>query len=305
MHHLLARTGTALLSAITASLFAVSPSFAHNGDQPTGAVESTKLTDSIFLLTSQGTGNVIASVGEDGTLLIDVQTAQVSEDMGKALQHVGGTSPKFLLNTHWHGDHTGGNEALGKQGATIIAHEKVRERLTADQFIKAFNMKSGPQPKAALPVITFSDAISLHWNEDLIDMVYSENAHTDSDSFIHFRNSNVIHTGDLYFSNMYPFIDPDSEGDINGVIQGVDKILARADDKTIIVPGHGAVSNRAELTAYRDMLKVAGEKIAKLKREGKTLEQTVAAKPTAELDAEWGNGFFNADTWVGIIYESM
>ena len=267
-------------------------------------IKSTEITKGIYMLTGAG-GNLGVSIGDDGTFLIDDQYAPLSERITAAINQLGGETPKFLLNTHWHGDHTGGNEHFGKAGSVIVAHDNVRKRLSSEQFVKTFNMKSPPQPEDALPVITFSDTMTLHWNNDELNMVHVSNAHTDGDSFVVFNKANVIHTGDLYFAGMYPFIDPDSGGSIAGAIKAVDAMLARSDENTKIIPGHGPLSNALELRKYRLMLVTAYNRIKALKDQGKTQAQTVAAKPTADLDAAWGNGFLKADNWVGIIYRGI
>ena len=267
-------------------------------------IASTQVAKGIYMLTGSG-GNLGVSVGEDGTFLIDDQFAPLSERIAAAIKTLGGSTPKFLLNTHWHGDHTGGNQHFGSAGSVIVAHDNVRRRLTTEQFVKAFNMKSPPRPKEALPVITFSHTMTLHWNNDQLNVIHMGNAHTDGDSLVVFKNANVIHTGDLYFAGMYPFIDPDSGGSIAGAIKAADKILALSDDNTRIIPGHGPLSNKAELNNYRDMLATAYQRIKALKDQGKSEAETVAAKPTAELDKTWGNGFLKADKWVGIIYQGI
>ena len=276
----------------------------HHDPYANVAIEATELSSGIYMLTGSG-GNLGVSVGEDGTFLIDDQFAPLSSKIMAAIKKLGGGTPKFLLNTHWHGDHTGGNENFGKAGSVIVAHDNVRKRLTSEQFVKAFNMKSPPQPKAALPVITFSDGLTLHWNNDELQVVHVPNAHTDGDSYVHFKSANIIHAGDLYFAGMYPFIDPDSGGSIVGVIAAVEQILTLCDDSTRIIPGHGPLSNKAELTRYHAMLTTAHQRIQALKDQGKTEQQTVAAKPTADLDAVWGNGFLKADQWVGIVYQGV
>ena len=212
---------------------------------------------------------------------------------------------RFVVNTHWHGDHTGGNENMGAAGAIVVAHENVRARMSVDQFIEAFGRTVPASPPGALPVITFTDAMTFHWNDDVLHVFHVEHAHTDGDAIIRFVESNAVHMGDTYFNGMYPFIDVSSGGGIDGMIATADKVLAMIDDQTKIIPGHGPLSNKAELTAYRDMLATARGNIHKLVSEGKSKEETVAARPTSSLDAQWGGGFMQPDVWVGLVYDSL
>lgn len=267
-------------------------------------IASTQVSDGLYMLTGAG-GNMAVSIGKNGTYLVDDQFAPLSERILTAIKGLGGDVPKFLLNTHWHGDHTGGNENFGKQGSIIVAHDNVRERMSSNQFIKAFNRKVEPAPEAALPVITFGEGVNFHWNGDVLRVRHQPNAHTDTDSFVQFKAANVIHTGDLYFAGMYPFIDASSGGSITGVIAAADQILKVADVNTKIIPGHGKLSNKAELTEYRDMLKLVESRISKMIAEGKTRLQIVEAKPTADLDEKWGGGFMKPDKWVSIVYDGL
>ncbi|WP_419812207.1 MBL fold metallo-hydrolase [Bacterioplanoides sp.] len=278
---------------------------AHNHGAAEQTITTEKVRDGIYLLASQRAGNSAVFIGEDGTFMIDDQFASLTAALNQAIRSVGGEQPRFLINTHWHGDHTGGNENFGKDGTIIVAHKNVRERLSSEQFVAAFNMKSPPQPKAALPVITFADEVTFHWNNDDIQVIHTPDAHTDSDSFIYFSQANVIHTGDLFFNGFYPFIDPGSRGNIFGVISAVDKVLTLTNDRTRIIPGHGPVADKQQLMNYRAMLQTAAERIKKLKDAGKTEQQVIAAKPTKDLDAEWGDGFLKPDVWVGIVYQGL
>ncbi|WIO74338.1 MBL fold metallo-hydrolase [Porticoccaceae bacterium LTM1] len=287
------------------SLLLSGSAFADHHDQFADVtIETIPVAEGIYMMTGSG-GNLGVSIGEDGTFLIDDQFAPLTEKIMAAIHQAGGETPRFLLNTHWHGDHTGGNEHFGNAGAIIVAHDNVRERLTKEQFVKAFNMKSDPQPKAALPVITFAESMTLHWNNDELSLQHQANAHTDGDAWVHFQKANVIHAGDIYFAGMYPFIDPDSGGSIKGMIEAVGELLAVADDETKIIPGHGPLSNKLSLSNYREMLKLAYQRIKKMKDDGLSQEQVVAAKPTADLDEEWGNGFLKPDQWVGIVYQGI
>ncbi len=263
-----------------------------------------QVQDNIYVLYGQG-GNIGISIGEDGVFMIDDQFAPLTERILAAIASVTDQPVKVLINTHWHGDHTGGNENFGKQGAIIVAHENVRTLMSAEQFIEAFDQTIPAAPADALPVVTFNDTINFHWNGDDIHVFHVEPAHTDGDAVIHFATDNVIHAGDIYFNGMYPFIDAQHGGSIDGMIAACGRILRIADTDTKIIPGHGLVSGPRELRQFRDMLRTVRDSIQTLIDEGKTKEEIVAAKPTAEFDEKWGTGFLQPDQWVGIVYDSM
>jgi glyoxylase-like metal-dependent hydrolase (beta-lactamase superfamily II) len=258
----------------------------------------------VAMLTGQG-GNLAVCHGEDGVLLVDDQFAPLTEKIRAAVAKLSPLPIRFVVNTHWHGDHTGGNENLGKAGALIVAHENVRVRMGSEQFQKAFDRKTPPAPKTALPVVTFAESVTFHWNGEEIRVVHVAPAHTDGDSVVRFVKSDVLHTGDLYFNGMYPFIDTSSGGSVDGVIAASERLLGMAGETTKIVPGHGPLSNRKELAAYRDMLRGVRDAVAKLLAEGKSLAEIVAAKPTAPWDAKWGGGFMKPDRFTAIVVESL
>jgi glyoxylase-like metal-dependent hydrolase (beta-lactamase superfamily II) len=267
-------------------------------------VKAVPVSDGIYMLMGEG-GNIGVSIGEDGTFAIDDQYAQMSAKITAAIKKLSGDSPKFLFNTHWHGDHAGGNEHFGKQGAIIVAHENVRESLKVEKSIKLFNMHKPPSPKEALPVVTFQNEMNLHLNGDDIHLVHVANAHTDGDAIVHFTRANVIHAGDTFFNGFYPFIDVDSGGGIAGMIAACNTVLALANDETKIMPGHGPLASKADLVTFRDMLIVAEKNIQALITAGKNEAEVIAAKPLAELDKEWGDGFIPTDMWVKIVYGGM
>ncbi|MBQ0720608.1 MAG: MBL fold metallo-hydrolase [Gammaproteobacteria bacterium] len=267
-------------------------------------VKAIPVSEGIYMLMGEG-GNIGVSIGEDGTFAIDDQYAQMSAKISAAIKELSGDVPKFLVNTHWHGDHAGGNENFGKQGAIIVAHENVRDSLKVEKSIKLFNMHKPPSPKEALPVVTFQREMSLHLNGDDIRLVHVANAHTDGDAIVHFTGANVIHAGDTFFNGFYPFIDVDSGGGIAGMIAACDVVLALANDNTKIMPGHGPLANKADLLAFRNMLAQAQANIQALIDGGKTEAEVVAAKPLAKLDKEWGDGFLPSDVWVKIVYSGM
>lgn len=267
-------------------------------------ITTTPLRENTFLLTGAG-GNMVASTGSDGTFLIDDQYAPLSGRISEALGKIGRLPVRFIINTHWHFDHTGGNEAFGQSGSVILAHDNVRQRMSTDQFIAAFDRKIPASPAGALPVITFTQGVTLHLNGDTIEVVHVANAHTDGDALVRFRKANVLHMGDTMFNGGYPFIDLSSGGSIDGLLAAHARALELADGQTIIIPGHGVQTDRATLAAYRDMLKQARDRIAALKAQGKSRQDVVAAKPTAEWDATFGTGFIKPEQFIGFVYDSL
>ena len=270
----------------------------------TAPIQSTKVTDTIFLLQGVG-GNMVAQIGPDGRLLIDSSMATASHTLLQVLGKLGAKPLRMLINTCWLFDHTDGNAALYEAGAFIIAQENTRLRLSTPQKIPLLNLSLNPAPNEALPQLTFVDSDKLYFDNDELDLIHTPNAHTDSDIFVHFVNANVIHTGDLYYNGSYPLIYGNSGGTINGLIRGVDQVLEIADDKTKIVPGHGALGNKGTLQKYRDMISTVANRIEKQKIAGQSLEQVVAGKPTADLDAAWGHGSITPDLFVTSIYNTL
>jgi glyoxylase-like metal-dependent hydrolase (beta-lactamase superfamily II) len=279
-------------------------SFAFSGHSAEVKITTIPVTEQIYVITGEG-GNIGLFIGRDGTFLIDDQFAPLTEKILAAIKSVGGDFPRFLINTHYHGDHTGGNENLGKGGTLIFSHDNVRERLSTGSFIEAFNVKRGAVSPEGLPVVTFSEDISFHLNGDSIQAIHVPHAHTDGDSFIYFKKANVVHAGDLFFNGFYPFIDVTHGGSLKGMIKAVDRVLERADDNTKIIAGHGPLGDRSQLERYRQMLGIAYERLSKLKAEGKTAQEAAAAKPLADLEATWGDGMFKSDRWIEIIYSGV
>ena len=267
-------------------------------------IKTLEVQDGIYMLVGQG-GNIGLFIGEDGTFLIDDQFAPLTPKHLEAIKAAGGDVPRFLINTHYHSDHTGGNENLGKAGTLIFSHDQVRERLTVETVIKAFNMVTPPLPKAALPVVTFSNDITFHLNGDTLRAFHVPRAHTDGDSVIHFKNANVIHSGDVFFNGLYPFIDVDHGGTVKGMIQAADAVLGLADGNTKIIPGHGPLGDKAQLQAYRDMLATAYERLSQLKAKSMSMEEAVANNPLADLEALWGKGMFPGDKWISLVYDGL
>jgi len=267
-------------------------------------VSVVNVTDNIKILMGRG-GNIGIFTGDDGTFMIDDKFPDMTEEVVNAIKSAGGDIPKFLINTHWHGDHTGGNESFGTQGSVIVAHDNVRARMSVDNVIKAFDMNAPAAPAIALPMVTYDSVIRFHLNGDNLDVIHVPTAHTDGDSIVHFTNTNVVHAGDVFFNGFFPFIDTDHGGTLAGMIGGADQLLAMTDDDTRIIPGHGPLANKADLQKYRDMLVLAQERLADLKSQGKSLSDVTAMQPLADLDAEWGQVIFSAEKWVGLIFDSI
>ena len=264
-------------------------------------IKTEKLSPTTFVLFGAG-GNVGVSVGEDALFIIDDQYAPVSPKILAALKQLSDKPIKFVLNTHWHGDHTGGNENMGKGGALIVAHDNVRKRMSTEQFIALFKSKVPPSPKVALPVVTFSTDVTFHINGDEVYGFHVPKAHTDGDTVVQFKKSNVIHMGDVFFNGWYPFIDVSSGGSPEGVIAASDRVLAMSDDNTKIIPGHGPVAGKGDLKAYRDMLASVSGRVKALMKEGKKLDEIKSAKPSAEFDEKWGKAFIKADAFIEMLF---
>ena len=288
--------------ALVLSLFAL-PALAQQ-DFSKVEIRTEKLSDTVYMLMGAG-GNIGLSVGDDAVFLVDDQFAPLTPKIEAAIAKITPQPVKFVLNTHWHFDHTGGNENLGKAGALIVAHENVRKRMSVENFIEFLGMKTQPDPRVALPVVTFTSDVTFHLNGDEIFAQHAPRAHTDGDAIVHFRKSDVVHMGDIMFNKLYPFIDTSSGGTVEGVIAAVDRTLKEVGERTRIIPGHGPLANRADLQAYRTMLATISGRIREQLRAKKTLEQVQASKPTAEFDAAWGKGFLNPDKFVEMLYKNM
>ncbi len=267
-------------------------------------IVATKVSEGLYMLTGSG-GNIGLSVGEDGAFLIDDQYAPLTDKIRAAVAAVSSAPVRFVVNTHWHGDHTGGNENLGKTGVVIVAHDNVRRRMSSEQFLAAFNQKVPPAPKAALPIVTFGDAVTFHVNGDELRAFHVPPAHTDGDTVVQFVKADVIHSGDLFFNGMYPFIDLSTGGSLSGMIRGAERLLAAGGERTRYIPGHGPLADRAALVAYHDMLVGVRAAVQPLVKAGKTLEQIKAKDPLAPWNAKWGGGFMKPDTFLEIAYTSL
>lgn len=258
----------------------------------------------IYMLKGRG-GNIGISVGKDGIFMIDDQFAPLSPKIKSAIKTVSSSPIKFVINTHWHGDHVGGNQNFAKDDAIIVAQKNVRKRMSSEQFIKLFDKKVLPSAESALPIITFSDEIEFHFNGETAQVIHMPYAHTDGDAIIWFKNSNVVHMGDLYFARTFPFIDTSSGGSIDGVIKAINWVLEKANKSTRIIPGHGPLSTMEDLLAYRNMLVEARAKVKEAIIGRGDLERIKTENVLKDLVEKWGNGFIKQDAFVEIIFDSL
>ena len=258
----------------------------------------------VSMLVGQG-GNIGVTTGKDGTFLIDDQFAPLLPKIRAAVKTLGDQPIRFVVNTHFHGDHTGSNALLGESGVVIVAQDNVRRRLGLERVDPGTKQKTPPKPPAAWPLITFADSVAFHLNGDDVDVIHVPAAHTDGDSIIRFKKANVIHMGDTFFNGNYPFIDVDSGGSIDGVIAAADRALSLSDAGTKLIPGHGPLGTKADLQTYRNLLATVRDRVKALVSQGKTLDEIVAAKPTAQWDATWGKGFMGPDVFVSFVHRSL
>jgi cyclase len=286
---------------LLATLALAAPALAQQ-DMSKVEMKAQQLAPGVAVLFGAG-GNIGVSYGEDGTILIDDQFAPLTEKIQKAVTDLGAQPVKFLINTHWHGDHSGGNENMGKAGAIIMAHDNVRVRMASDQQTAFGAVKASP--KAALPVVTYADGLKLHLNGEEVRVIHVPAAHTDGDSFIHWTKSNIIHMGDLFMLGIsFPFVDTGSGGDVRGFVTAADKVLAIANDQTKIIPGHGAMATKADLQNHRNMIAGVIAKVEAGIKAGKTLDQIKASRPADGYGVK-ADGFITADTFVETVYKNL
>ena len=293
---------SARLGAVAAvAAFVALTSSLHAQNFDTVQVRAVPVAGAVHMLQGAG-GNIGLVVGDDAVFVVDVQFAPLTPKVLAAIKSVTPQPVRFVLNTHWHFDHTGGNENMGKAGALIFAHENVRRRMSKDQFIEALNRTEPASPRGALPVVTFTDTVSFHLNGDSIVVFHVAPAHTDGDAVVLFTRANVVHTGDLFVSAGFPFVDRSSGGSIHGIIAAAERILAATNAGTRIIPGHGPLADRARLQAYHDMLVVVRDRMRKEIAAKHTIEQVLASAITAEYDASWTT---NRERFLRILHQEL
>ncbi|HEY2961462.1 MAG TPA: MBL fold metallo-hydrolase [Pyrinomonadaceae bacterium] len=265
-------------------------------------IKATKVAGNVYVLEGAG-GNIGVSVGEDGILIVDDQFAPLADKIRASLKTLGQGKLRFILNTHWHGDHTGGNVAFGPE-APIIAHDNVRKRLSTEQHSEFFKSTTPASPKEALPVITFDQALSVHFNGEEIRVIHFPHGHTDGDSVIFFTTSNVVHLGDDFFAGSFPFVDLESGGSVEGLIKNINELVGKIPAGAKLIPGHGPISTLDDLKAYQRMLTETTAIVRQKIAAGKTLEQIKSEGLPAEWKS-WGAGFIKTEMWLEIVYRSL
>ena len=288
---------------LTMAWFAASPAVAAEApDFSKVEIVTTRLAPGLALLVGSG-GNIAVSTGTNGPIIVDDQFAPLAPKIKAAIKALQDAPVRFVINTHHHFDHVGGNQAFGSAGAIIVAHDNVRKRLSVDQVMKLQNeMRIPAAAPEALPVVTFADGVTLHWNDETIRIEHVSPAHTDGDAHVWFEHANVVHMGDTFVHGFFPLVDVDGGGHVDGLIESANRVLARAKPDTRIIPGHGPLATVADLKKFRDMLVDVRQRITGGIAAGKTLDAFIAAKPLADLDAEWGHGFLTTDQTIMLMW---
>lgn len=288
---------TFFFAMATAVILAQQPNY------DTVRIRPVPVSNNLYMLKGSG-GNIGVLIGNDGTLMIDDQFAPLSNKINGAIKTLSPGEIKFLINTHLHGDHTGGNDNFKKMGITILAQDQVRERMSRET-VNRMNEKVPPRDKDALPDITFADKLNVHINDEDIELIHFDPGHTDGDVIVHFKKADVYHMGDMFVTYGYPFIDVASGGSVNGMISTLDKVLALMDDKAKVIPGHGELSTKADVKMFRDRLADIRDQVAVALKKGKKKEELANLGITDKYDAEWGKGFLKGKDFVMLVADNL
>ena len=259
----------------------------------------------LWVIMNNASGNVAVMPTDEGVLLVDDKFEQDGPEILAKVKGISDKPIKYILNTHQHGDHTGGNAWLHEAGASILAQENTLKHLSVDTRVEGWSHTFPASPKGALPTTVFKEDYAVHANNSTLLLKHYLPAHTDSDISVHFEEADIFHAGDTFWNRNYPFIDYSTGGSIDGQIRAAEANLAKVTEKTVVIPGHGEVCGKADLVLFRDVLAGVREKVATLKKQGRTVEEVIAAKPGAKTDAEWGNGFKTPEEFVALVYQGV
>lgn len=271
---------------------------------PTAELGAQLVAPGIYVVTGAG-GSVAVWTGQDGIVLVDGGLESQAPQLLEAVARIAPGAVRFVVNTHWHPDHTGVNELASRAGAVIIAHEATREAMSTTQVSEEYSVRIPASPRAAVPTLTLPGDAALHLNGDLLRIAHVATAHTGGDLVLWWQDANVVHLGDVFYNGGYPFVDRANGGSIAGVVATIEGVLSRADDATVVIPGHGPVARRTDLAAYRDMLVASGRRVRELVEQGKSLDEVLAARPTAAHDDRYGKGSVSAERFVRILYADL
>lgn len=262
-----------------------------------------EVAEGLYMLTGEG-GNIGLSTGQDGALIVDTQFAPLSDKIRAAVRAAGGGEIEFVINTHWHGDHTGGNVNFGAD-ATIMAHDNVQVRMSTDQISTLDGATVAASPQVAIPVVTYPTRMTFHWNGVAVDLIHVPNAHTDGDTIIHFTNLNVFHMGDTFVNAGFPYVDVNSQGTLDGIITAADAVLSRSNAATKIIPGHGPLATPDDLRGLVAALTTIRDRLKALVDQGRSEDEAVAADITADWADTYGAGFIDGETLTRFAYRAM
>jgi len=301
-------------AGLTAAAFGLAPSYLRAAPQTlvekarqsgaTAKITTQTLRGNVSALIGSG-GNIGVLTGPDGKLIVDSGYSGSQKQIADALASIGGDPIKHLVNTHWHFDHTDGNQWMHSAGATVMAHENTKKHLSTTTRVEDWNFTFPASPVGAIPTDVFNTEKALRFNGASIALKCYSPAHTDGDISVYFTEADVLHTGDTWWNGYFPFIDYSTGGNIEGMIKAAEANLAMVTDKTIVIPGHGPIGGKKELTEYRDVIVTIRDRVSALKKQGKSLDEVVAAKPAAAYDAKWGTGFINGDFFTKLVYKGV